>query len=149
MRREDVLLEMYKAQVSRSEHYETQRSLVSNHVVAISAALVALTTFDRQLSPTDIPLAALMFLLGSFGIFASLLHHDRSRRHGKTAEAYRIQLDKVMPSAKINETRINAHDAVILKHGKRFLRLHHLWIGLHACIALLGTVILALACTQL
>lgn len=142
MTREQLLLDMYNAQVSRSVHYEGQRALISNLIVAITVALVTFTTFDKQLSMPDLPLAILIVLLGVFGLVASKLHYERSRRHGKTAAAYREALAEAVPDAQINDIRTKAHINLINKYGKRKLRLHHLWDYLHMSIIIVGIALI-------
>ena len=138
---EQLQLEMYRTQVSRSEHYESQRAVISNLIMVIAVGSVAVATFDSRLRSSDVPLAVLIILLGLFGWVASTLHYERSRRHGKTAAAYRDKLDKAVPAAEINATRTAAHQELVEKHGKRRARLHHLWDGLHIGIALLGLLL--------
>ena len=44
----EILLAMYDAQVIQARHYDNLRSAVSGFLVAISAALVGLITFDGR-----------------------------------------------------------------------------------------------------
>lgn len=48
-----LLLEMYRVQVSRSEHYEHLRATETNLVLGIAVGLVALATFDNDLTSGD------------------------------------------------------------------------------------------------
>ncbi len=82
----EALLEMYKVQVHRSEHYDNQRAMITNVIITLSAALVALATFDNALSRADFWNGLFTALLGVFGWLASRLHGARSRRHGARAD---------------------------------------------------------------
>jgi len=75
----EVLLEMYKVQVARSEHYEHQRAAVTGVAITLSAALVALITFDQVLSRTDAWGGLLIVLLGIFGFFGHGSKRGESR----------------------------------------------------------------------
>jgi hypothetical protein len=129
----EVLLEMYKVQVQRSEHYEDQRAGVTNLVITLSAALVGLTTFDQTLSRADFWNGLLIVLIGIFGCIASKLHSSRSRRHGKRAAEYRNALNQLLPDAHINLIR----DRIV--EEKTYLYL--VWGGLHLAVITIGIVI--------
>lgn len=129
-----AILEMYKIQVHRSEHYEGQRAIVSNLIVAIAAGLIALTTYDGALSASDSLVGALITILGLFGIAATKLHNNRSRRHGKRAAEYRDKLDRELPDAGINEVR-----NLFPRSGTY---LNRVWLALHAVIAVMGLLII-------
>jgi hypothetical protein len=135
--KDEVLLEMYKVQVVRSEHYENQRAVVTNLVIALSAALVALTTFDGTLYQVDVWNGLLIVLLGIVSLVASKLHGARSRRHGKRAAEYRNALDQMLPNADINAV----HECV----GREKIYLYRVWNGLHAAVVVIGVLISVLA----
>ena len=134
---EDAILEMYKMQVHRSEHYEAQRVAVANVVITLAAALVALATFDNRLSRVDALNGVVVVLLGIFGWVATKLHGVRAQRHGQRASEYRDELDRRMPSAGINETRN------LVPYQDTHLR--RVWEVLHLAIILIGLVLFALA----
>lgn len=131
-------LEMYKVQVARSQHYEGLRATLTNVILGVSAAVVALATFDKDLSKSDAFLGAAVILLGLFGYVASRAHSTRSQRHGDRAAAYRDKLDSLIASAAINETR----DSV----PGRPTNLDQLWSLVHVGVSLIG---LALTCFAL
>ena len=133
----EALLEMYKVQVHRSEHYETQRAAVTNVIITLSAALVALATFDNNLSRADFWNGFFIVLLGIFGWVASRLHGARSRRHGERADEYRNELSNVLPDAGINEIRNRVA-------GKK-THLNRVWQWLHLAIITIGVLLSFLA----
>lgn len=101
----EIVLEMYKIQIARSEHYEDLRASLTNVVLTVSTALGAVATFDNTLSPGDAWLGAALCGWGLVGYLGSTLHANRSRRHGHRAAAYRDMLDKLVPAAGINVVR--------------------------------------------
>jgi hypothetical protein len=133
----EALLEMYKVQVHRSEHYENQRAVVTNVIITLSAALVALATFDNNLSRADCWNGFFIILLGFFGWIASRLHGARSRRHGQRAAEYRKELDKELPDAGINEVRDRVQ--------KKSTHLNRVWEWLHLAIIIIGALLSILA----
>ena len=101
----EVLLEMYRVQVQRSQHYENLRSSVTNYLFVVSAILVSIAALDQKLCGADAWIGATMTVLGVFGYAASVAHGRRSARHGKRAAAYRDELDRLLPEAEINNVR--------------------------------------------
>jgi hypothetical protein len=134
---EELLLEMYKGQVARSEHYENLRSAVTNVVLTLSSAFVALIAVDQTMSPYDVWWGFALIALGGFGYTASRLHSMRSRRHGKRAAAYRDELDKRQPTARINAVRLTVPD--------EHTHLHKVWSAAHIGIMAVGALVEVLA----
>jgi hypothetical protein len=133
----EALLEMYKAQVHRSEHYDNQRAMITNVVITLSAALIALATFDNKLSGTDWLNGFFIALLGGFGWLASRFHGERSWRHGKRAAEYRNELDKVLPDAGINVVRNRVTE--------KDTHINRVWELLHVAIIAMGALLIILA----
>jgi len=130
----EVLLEMYKIQTARSEHFENQRATITNLIITLATALVALATFDGSILRPDFWNGLLVALLGLFGYAASRLHSQRARRHGKRAEEYRNALDKKLPRAGINAIRTN------LPEENTYL--YRVWNGIHVAITVIGGFVL-------
>lgn len=101
----EVLLEMYKMQVDRSVHYETQRVSVVNILFVVTSILLSIAAFDHEFTGADVWLGVTLTSLGIFGLAASLAHGRRSKRHGERAQSYRNALDEAVPDARINEVR--------------------------------------------
>ena len=133
----EVLLEIYKSQVHRSEHYESLRSSVINILFVISALLVSIAAFDARFSGVDIWIGATLTVLGIFGYFASYAHGRRSLRHGKRAEEFRNAIDLAVPAAMINET--------FRKIPREPTRLNLIWNMIPIVVAFLGVVVMLLA----
>lgn len=132
-----IVLEMYKVQVARSEHYEGLRASLTNVILGLSAALVALATFDNTLSRRDAWLGGAVVWLGIVGYAASQLHGSRSRRHGHRAAAYRDRLDMLMPSAGVNVVRQQI--------PRERTWLNQVWSLVHLAVVLTGAALVGLS----
>lgn len=132
MEDDTLLLEMYKVQVSRSEHYETQHLKFASLLLAISSGLVAIAAIDKGLGLYDIVIGFLVFLLGSLLVLSSWLHYERSLRHGKTAANIRTELETTHSKLEGLRREVAPH---------RMVRLHHLWYALGVFIMLAGGTI--------
>lgn len=133
----ETLRTMYQVQVTRSEHYENQRATLTNLILTLASALVALATFDGSVSARDQETGLLMSLIGVFGFVASTVHSRRARRHGKRAEAYRNALDERLPKATINATRRQVPEENLL--------LDRVWDYVHIAIMIIGILLVLLA----
>jgi hypothetical protein len=136
----ELLLEMYKSQVARSEHFETQRTTLTNVVLTLASALLALTAMDDRLTPPDAWLGASLVVLGAFGFLGSVFHARRAERHGDRAEAYRNAMDTLAPGAGINAVR----GTVAAKRTY----LNWIWSAIHGVIGLAGALVIWLSLTQ-
>lgn len=133
----EVLLEMYKVQVSRSEHYENMRGTLINYLFVISGVLISIAVFDRQFSGTDTWVGVTLTILGVSGFAASSAHGRRSWRHGARAKAYRDALDSEIPGARINAIRKT------VPRTKTYLNL--VWNAVPSLIAVIGLAITLLS----
>jgi hypothetical protein len=135
----NVLLAMYNEQCNQARHYESQRATVSGFLIAISAALIGLMTYDKSISRSDLPPAIFLLALGIFGALSSSKHYERSLRHGKRAQKYREKLNELIPELGINELRVKADEETNSRFKRLYkLRLHHIWHFLHFIIILMS-----------
>ena len=135
----ELLLEIYKIQVSRSEHFEKLRFYMSGLILTLAVALLGVVSLDSPGGPTDALVGIAIAALGSFGFVASLLHSKRAERHGTLAGKYREQIDRLMPSAGFDAT----HSAVRAEY--RQTHLNRLWAYLHLLIIGSGLLVAVLA----
>lgn len=133
----ETLRTMYQVQVTRSEHYENQRATLTNLILTLASALVALATFDGSVSARDQETGVLLLLISIFGFVASTVHSRRARRHGKRAEAYRNALDERLPKAAINATRRQVPEENTL--------LDRIWDYMHIAVMIIGILLVLLA----
>jgi hypothetical protein len=148
----NVLLAMYNEQCTQARHYESQRSTVSGFLVAISAAMIGLITYDQHITRSDLPAAIFLFVLGVFGMVSSVRHYERSLRHGKRAQEYRKKLNALIQDAEILKLREDADRETKSRFSKfyylPYVRLHHIWHVLHLAIALLGFMLIAMSARE-
>lgn len=142
----EALWKMYLEHCTHVRHHEAQRSTVAGALIAIAAALIGLATFDRALTPTDIPLTAFLCVLGLFGAVFSAKQWERASMHTERARAYRNKADNLLGGTVIFDLKQKADKA----HNEEFpklhtLRLHKFWIGLHLLVALLAVVLTIVA----
>jgi len=138
----DVLWKMYQEHCTQGRHHETQRSTVAGALVAIAGAVIGLVTFDKAVSPMDLPLTFFLFLLGGFGAVFSAKHYERFRLHMERARRYRDELDRLLPDSLLKRLKEEADT----KHNEEFprlkdLRLNRFWLWLYVLIAALGLVL--------
>jgi len=142
----DVLWKMYQEHCTQGRHHETQRSTVAGALIAIAGAVIGLVTFDKTVSPTDLPLTAFLFVLGAFGAVFSAKHYERFCLHMERARRHRDELDGLLPSSPLKRLKKEA-DA---KHNAEFprlkdLRLNRFWTWLYVLIAMLGLALSVVA----
>jgi hypothetical protein len=127
-----------RAQLRQSED---QRAVLTNYVLVIASGLTGLAV-AQKLSLTTLPLAILVMLIGVYGAVTVAKYHERAEYHLSQARALTKTLIDlgVLPAA---ETSLDQHRE---EHYARYprlhrIRLHGLWTGLHAAVAVFGLVL--------
>ena len=90
----DILYGLYQENVLQCRHDETQRATVTSSIIAIDTIIIGLITFDKAINWSDIPLSALLILLGIFGAAFTLKHYERYSLHVERLRQYRAELDR-------------------------------------------------------
>ncbi len=131
----DVLLKLCEEQWIQCRHLEMQRSMVTNFVITISAAILAYIS-HKGFIPASLPLGAFMFFLGLYGAIASEKIYERWQFTGNRAQFW---------CKRINELRPDAHSLQLqdaadkeYHHILQRVRLHWLWVTLHLSISVVG-----------
>jgi hypothetical protein len=145
----DILLSLIDVQISHIEHYQTQRSTVSNLLIITSAALLAFITFDKSLNSTDLPLTILLALLGPFGFAFCSKYLERGALHYALYEKYRDTLDtEVLDSTLVGDIKKDLDE----EHAKEFpwlkkriMKISNLWKMFHGLIFALGLFLTIIA----
>jgi hypothetical protein len=142
--RDDValLLELYSLARAEAKHQEDQRSSVTQYIIAVAGALLAIVALDDELTHQDMPLAGLVFVLGIFGAFASAKYHERFALFMDRSHAYRDELQKLCSDLRLRALRIEA----ARKTEAAFPRLYQfradwLWIALNFLVAVIGAAV--------
>ena len=121
-----VLLEMYKVQVGRSEHFEGLRERFTSLLLVITGALVGFVSIDEEANV--IPISCLIVSMGAFGWVASRFHANRAYRHGKRAQAFREALSG----------RIQAVDEAYNSVIRESTHINDIWSWLNIYIIVVG-----------
>jgi|GEM_PF-2115032 len=145
LEKEEYLWRMVNEHMTQARHQETLRSSMATLLVAFSGAIVGFITYDKELSPTDLAPAFLLFFLGAFGVFFSAKHYERFNFHIARVRSYRKALEKYFPDVNWKGLR----DEADTYHETRFPRFvkqrqHVLWLVLHGVAAVLGMILIAL-----
>ncbi|TCP96362.1 hypothetical protein C8J46_10957 [Sphingomonas sp. PP-F2F-A104-K0414] len=137
---------MYAEHCTHARHHEAQRSAVAASLIAIAGALLGVSTFDKALTPGDLPLLAMIIALGIFGVLFSGKQYERASMHMQRARAFRNAIDAELPGSPLKRI---ADEADVL-HTSEFrvlarLRIHKFWMALHIFVALVGLSLAVLA----
>lgn len=131
----DVLLKLCEEQWNQCRHLEMQRSMVTNFVITIAAAILAFIA-HKGFVPASLPLGGFMFFLGLYGAVVSEKIYERWQFTGNRALYWCRRINELRPDAECLYLQDIADKEYchILQH----LRLHWLWAALHLSISLLG-----------
>jgi hypothetical protein len=140
----DVLLRLYEEQRRQARQSEDQRATISNIVLVVASAILGFAS-QNGLGLTTLPLAALLIVIGLYGVVASEKLYERFTFHANRSRYLRKQIDKLNPKAGCLKLFSEADKA----HGKEYpgllkIRLHYIWLSLHIAIALAGIVLTTL-----
>lgn len=134
----DVLLKFCEEQYTWCRHTESQRSTMTNFIITITAALVALigyVGFDIRI----IPGAIFLLALGIYGTIMTLKYHERFRLHLRLAGEWANKIDEICPNANLNLLAKKAFQEHRKKYSKLSeIKLFRLWVFIHILISLLG-----------
>ena len=139
----EVLLRHCENEWNKARHSEEQRATMTNFIVLVAAGVLGLIgqlAFDTR----SIPLALLLILLGTYGAVTSAKLYERWQPHKTRARFWSSRIDELCPEAQIRKQRESAwrHHKSRHPHLAK-VRLHWLWVILHALIAVLGLACLA------
>lgn len=142
----DACWKLYAEHCTHVRHHETQRSTVAASILAIAAALLGLITYDKAITVTDLPLSALVILLGGFGALFSSKQYERASLHTERARRYRDAVDATLedrPLKRLKSAADNKHSAEFPHMEK--LRLNKFWVALYVLLAMIGVILSTIA----
>ncbi|WP_328653890.1 hypothetical protein OG598_08510 [Micromonospora sp. NBC_00330] len=117
---------------------ENQRAVLTNYLLAITAALSGLIA-QQKFAVTTLPLSILITLSGLFGALATAKYHERAEYHLQQARALTQVLKEDSLLARGDDLTRQYREAHYRKHPRLHrIRLHRLWTGLHCGIAVYG-----------
>lgn len=140
----DTVLAYWNEHRQQLRQSENQRAIMTNFVLAITAALSALIV-QQKFSTATVPLGAFITIVGIFGALISAKYHERATYHLSQARALTTTLKELAvlgDETALNEYRRRHYDAFPRLHQ---LRLHALWTGLHLTVSAYGSVMIAIA----
>lgn len=122
---------------------ETQRALLTNYLLVTAAALSALVVQQRFATET-LPLSVLITLVGIYGAVSVAKYHERAEYHLTQARALtRVLTDMgALTGRDVLEDFRNRHYERYPRLHR--VRLHTLWTGLHAGIAVYGITLVVI-----
>lgn len=139
---------LYQEHCTWERHHEAQRASVTNLLLAVSAAVLGVITYDGGLWIGDLPLTLFLILLGLFGALFVAKQYERFAMQQGRAGRYRGMLDEMVPEAAVLKLR-NEADAENEARYPRLsrIRLHRFWTALHLLVAGFGVVLTVIIIT--
>lgn len=113
-----IIWNEYKDLNEWERHNEDQRAHLSNILLVISAALIALLPKDHPISWHDWPTTAILIVIGVFGILAVIKYWERFNYHLRIELAYRTILDSYFPLS-ANQPKANKQQESRLRSALR------------------------------
>lgn len=145
----NALWMVYKDNHEYVRHHEVQRSTVATLIVTVAGAAIAVATFDQSLTPIDVPLLAVVTVLGLFGRLFSRKQFERTRMHIERADALLREIAGTLGGQFI----VDITDRADEEHSRKFSNLYivpvnRLWAWFYGFIAVMGGLLLILAIAE-
>jgi hypothetical protein len=128
---------------SQLRQSETQRSQLTNYLLAIAAALSVLIV-QQKFATFTLPLSVLITAVGLYGALASAKYHERAEYHRQQARVLThtlVGIGALGDDADLSSAREAHYRRYRILHR---IRLHQLWTGLHLGIAGYGITLIAI-----
>jgi hypothetical protein len=141
----DLLWKGYSSFRDDAHHHEEQRARVSNLILVISAALIALAASDVVGPSGRMLVGGALIVLGLAGAVFSWKFYEYLTRAYDRAHEFYARLDARFPAVGFMAAR-NSVDVALTRRfqiAKR-LRVHNIWMILNVVVALLGAVLIVL-----
>lgn len=139
----DILIKYYEQELKQALSHEYSRSSATSLILIISGVLITIITYDIKLDHKDIPLSALLIVIGLFGGIFNIKYYERYFFHYSRATAYRNRLEKQIPKLKLKKVRIKADSLHKTRFGKIVtIRLNILWLTLNLLISIFGITLI-------
>lgn len=133
---------LYQEHCIWERHHEAQRASATNLLLAISAAVLGVITYDGALRIGDLPLTLFLILLGAFGALFVAKQYERFAMQQCRAGRYRTMLDELVPEAAVLKLRNEADAENEAKYPRLSkIRLHRFWTALHLLVAGFGIIL--------
>lgn len=138
----ELLLSLYLDDIAYARHHEDLRSMVTNLIIVVGAALGGIIGFDGIINGSDIPAAVFLIIVGICGAVFCYKHYERFHSHYARARELRKKLDTISGLG-ILEMKARADE----KHRQEFPRAHRLsvgwlWTAFPLSVSVLGVLVL-------
>ncbi|GAA3449694.1 hypothetical protein [Dactylosporangium matsuzakiense] len=138
---ETATLAYWSEHRSQLRQSETQRSQLTNYLLAITAALSVLIV-QQKFAAATLPLSALITATGVYGALASAKYHERAEYHLQQARVLTrtlVGIGALGDDTDLSTARETHYCRYRILHR---VRLHQLWTGLHLGIAAYGITLM-------
>ena len=136
----EILLAYSKEEWEQRRQAENQRSLMTNFILTIASATILLI-LNKGFTLGSLPFAIFLIPLGIFGSVAVTKLYERGEYHVESTKAWRGEIDRLYPEAKLMELREGAgekHETKFSETIRKRIRLNKLWIYFNLTITLIG-----------
>jgi len=140
----NVLVELYKDNVTQGRHHETQRSTITTFCFAFAGAYFGLIAKDGMIKYENRWLTVGLIVVSLLGLLLNHKLYERVQLHMERARNYRSALNST--NLRIDELKWMADEA----HDKGYMvfhliRYHWIWSALYCVLTVLGIVLARLA----
>ena len=141
----DLLWKGYASFRDDAHHHEEQRARVSNLILVISAALIAMAASEAVDSFGRAMIGIMLIVLGLSGTVFAWKFYEYLTRAYERAHQFYAELDRRFPAVGFMAARENA-DTVLTPRFKKIgrLRVHRIWMILNVFVACVGLILLVL-----
>jgi len=142
----DVLLKLCEEQWTQCRQLETQRTMVTNFVITVTAAILAFIS-HKGFVPASIPLGVFLFFLGLYGAVTSEKLYERWQFNVNRAQNWCQRINELKPDAHLLELKSVADEGH--RHVLQHIHLHWLWACLHLSISAIGLACIIVILTKM
>ncbi|MET7784701.1 hypothetical protein ABZU94_19230 [Streptomyces mirabilis] len=138
---EEAIRAYWKEHREQLRQCETQRSVLTNLLLVVTAALSALIV-QQKFTLYVIPLCLFVVLTGVYGAVTVSKYFERASYHLSQARALTrdlVERGALGPDERLAQARAEHYRSFPRLHR---IRLHRLWVGLHLAIVLYGLSLL-------
>jgi FtsH-binding integral membrane protein len=145
----EILWRMFQEHRTHGRHHEVLRSNATTIIFGITAAVLTVVGFEKQVSRHHWPLGLFLVFVGLYGVVFSAKQYERIAMHASRARKLRAQIDATIPGArllKIVEEAKSEHAS----RWKHLSRIKHdwFWTMFHAVIVVAGITLAIVALSR-
>jgi hypothetical protein len=141
---DDALVAYWKEHREQLRQSESQRAVLTNFVLVITAAISALVA-QQRFNVRTLPVSVLVILIGLYGALAAAKYHERAEYHlmqARTLTRVLVDAGLLTDSRAALQASRDIHYSKYPKLSR--LRLHWLWTGLNIGVAVYGVTLVVI-----